>query len=212
MWELDGETERAIRTMPVMMRESGIDDATTEFWRLWMQALRGTQPRLLAYLSYMAQRLLIMKRVLKSTGSIHLHCDPTASHYVKALMDAVFGHRNFRSEIVWKRTSAHSGADRWGPIHDIIQFYTRGTHYVWNRTYRAHDPVYIEKNYRFSDAHGAYRVGDLTGAGTRQGVSGQSWRGVNPTQGGRHWAVPGKGLPSHFQRPPGYNQLTVQES
>ena len=66
-----------------------------------MQALRGTQLRLLAYLSYMAQHLLIMKRILKPTGSIYYHCDPTASHYIKALMDAVFGHENFRSEIHW---------------------------------------------------------------------------------------------------------------
>lgn len=211
MWELDAERERAIRSMPVLMRDAGIDDATAEFWRLWMRALRGTQPRLLAYLSYMAQRLLIMRRILKPTGSIYLHCDPTASHYVKALMDAVFGHRNFKSEVVWKRTSAHSGAKRWGPIHDTILFYTMGNHYVWNRAYQAHDPTYIKKNYRFSDAHGAYRVGDLTGSGTRQGDSGQSWRGVNPTHGGRHWAVPDKGLPDHFQRPPGYDQLTVQE-
>ncbi len=84
MWELDDERERAIRTMPVLMRESGLDDSVAELWKLWMQALRGTQPRLLAYLSYMAQRLLIMKRILKPNGSIYYHCDPTASHYIKA--------------------------------------------------------------------------------------------------------------------------------
>ena len=101
MWELDPERERAIRAMPVLMRESGIDDTTVEFWRLWMNALRKTRPRLLAYLSYMAQRLLIMHRILKPTGSLYLHCDSTASHYVKALLDAIFGHRNFRNEIHW---------------------------------------------------------------------------------------------------------------
>ena len=79
MWELDVERERAIRTMPVLMRENGIDDATAEFWRLWMRALRDTQPRLLAYLSYMAERLMIMRRILKPTGTVYLHCDPTAS-------------------------------------------------------------------------------------------------------------------------------------
>ena len=114
MWELDDERERAIRTMPVLMRENGIDDDTAEFWKLWMKALRGTQPRLLAYLSYMAQRLLVMQRVLKPTGSLYLHCDPTASHYIKALMDAIFGHQNFRNEIVWRRISAHNSARRWG--------------------------------------------------------------------------------------------------
>ena len=211
MWELDAATEQAIRIVSKLMEKSGIDNDVAEFWRLWMKALRGTQPSLLAYLSYMAHRLLIMRRILKPTGSIYLHCDPTASHYVKALMDAVFGHQNFKSEVVWKRTSAHSGADRWGPIHDTILFYTKGSHHVWNRTYQEHDPSYIAKNYRHSDEHGIYRVGDLTGAGTRKGDSGQSWKGANPTQAGRHWAVPGKGLPSHFQCPDGYGHMTTQE-
>ena len=81
MWELDDERERAIRAMPVMMRENGIDDDTAELWKLVDEsALRYTQqPRLLAYLSYMAQRLLVMHRILKPTGSLYLHCDPTAS-------------------------------------------------------------------------------------------------------------------------------------
>ena len=90
-----------------------------------MQALRGTQPRLLAYLSYMAQRLLIMKRILKPNGSIYYHCDPTASHYIKALMDAVFGHDNFRSDITWQRTGAHNDAKRYGSIADHLLFYTK---------------------------------------------------------------------------------------
>ena len=199
MWELDSERERAIRDMPVLMRKNGVDDATAEFWRLWMTALRNTQPRLLAYLSYMAERLLTMRRILKPTGSIYLHCDPTASHYIKALMDAIFGHGNFRSEIVWQRTSAHSGARCWGPIHDTLLYYTRTNSYTWNRTYQDHDPDYIAKFYRHTDEHGAYRLGDLTGAGTRQGDSGQEWRGVNPTDAGRHWAVPQRDLPSHFR-------------
>ena len=91
MWELDQVREQAIRHMPVLMRENGIDDAMVEFWRIWMNALRGTQPRLLAYLSYMVERLLIMRRILKPTGSLYFHCDPTASHYIKPLLDAIFG-------------------------------------------------------------------------------------------------------------------------
>ena len=211
MWELDAESERVIRTMPVLMRENGIDDSVVEFWRLWMRALRDTQPGLLAYLSYMAHRLLIMRRILKPTGSVYLHCDPTASHYIKVLMDAVFGHANFRSEIIWQRTSAHSSARRWGPIHDTLLYYTRGDRYTWNRTYQPHDPDYIKRFYRYSDEHGTYRVGDLTGPGTRREDSGRPWRGVNPTVVGRHWAVPDRGLPEHFDRPDGYGQLTVQE-
>ena len=211
MWELDPERERAIRTMPVLMRENGIDDSIAEFWRLWMRALRDTQPKLLAYLSYMAERLLIMRRILKPTGSLYLHCDPTASHYIKALLDSIFGHANFRSEVIWQRTSAHGGAKRWGPIHDTLLFYTRSDHYTWNRTYQAYDPHYISEFYRFSDEHGTYRIGDLTGPGIRQGDSGQPWRGVNPTDVGRHWAVPARGLPTHFDFPDGYDQMSVQE-
>ena len=211
MWELDSEREQAIRAMPVLMREAGIADDVVEFWRLWMNALRGTQPQLLAYLSYMAERLLIMHRVLKPTGSIYLHCDPTASHYIKALMDSIFGHANFRNEIIWKRTSAHSGAQRWGPIHDTLLFYSRGHRYTWNRTFQEHDPEYIERYYRFSDDHGTYRVGDLTGSGIRNGDSGQPWREIDPSDSGRHWAVPERGLPSHFQRPADYDTLSVQE-
>jgi len=100
-WELNSEHERAIREMPVLMREAGIDDEIAEFWRMWMNALRRTQPRLLAYLSYMAQRLLPMRGILRSTGSIYLHCDPTASHYIKVLMDAIFEHANFRNQPLW---------------------------------------------------------------------------------------------------------------
>ena len=158
MWELDEERDRAIRTMPVLMRESGIDDATVELWRLWMQALRGTQPRLLAYLSYMAQRLLIMHRILKPTGSLYLHCDPTASHYIKALLDAIFGHQNFRNEIIWRRISAHNSARRWGPIHDTLLFYSRGDNYTWNRIFQEYDKEYVDRNYRHSDERGHYQV------------------------------------------------------
>ena len=137
MWELDEERERAIRTMPVLMRENGIDDDTAEFWKLWMKALRETQPRLLAYLSYMAQRLLVMHRILKPTGSLYLHCDPTASHYIKALLDAIFGHRNFRNEIVWRRNESGAkgsqhAAMSWGSNVDYLLFYTKGDHPTFN--------------------------------------------------------------------------------
>src|SRR5688572_24816667 len=81
------------------------------------------QSDMLAYLSMMAPRLVELRRALKPTGSIYLHCDPTASHYLKMLMDAVFGPLNFRNEIIWKRTSGHSDASRYGAVHDTILFY-----------------------------------------------------------------------------------------
>ena len=126
-WILDEDRERAIRQMPILMREAGIADEVAEFWRLWVKALRKTNPRMLAYLSYMVQRLLPMRGLLKSTGSIYLHCDPTASHYIKIMMDAIFGHENFKNEITWQRTESHNTADRYGNIADILLYYTKSS-------------------------------------------------------------------------------------
>ena len=134
LWTLDEERERAIRTMPVLMREAGIEDDITEFWKSWINALRNTQPRLLAYLSYMVERLILMKRILKPTGSIYLHCDPTASHYIKVMMDCIFGHKNFRNEIVWQRTITRKGNVSKGLANDtdMIFRYSKGKTFVWN--------------------------------------------------------------------------------
>ncbi len=138
MWEMDAESERVVRAMPVLMREAGLDDSAAELWRLWMNALRHTQPRLLAYLSYMTQRLLVMQRLLKPTGSIYLHCDTTASHYLKTIMDAVFGHQNFRNEIVWCYPPGGRGP-KFGfhRKHDTIFYYGRSSKSgVFNRPYK----------------------------------------------------------------------------
>lgn len=132
MWELDSETEEAIRRTPILMRESGIDDTVAEFWRTWTNALRYTNPRLLAYLNYMVQRLLQMKVILKPTGSVYLHCDPTVSHYIKVMMDAIFGHANFQNEIVWSYRTGGVSKRRWPRKHDILLFYTSGKHYQHN--------------------------------------------------------------------------------
>ena len=210
MWELDEERERVIRHMPILVREAGVSDAVAEFWRLWMNALRATQPRLLAYLSYMVERLLPMKRLLRPAGSIYLHCDPTASHYIKVMMDAIFGHDNFRNEIVWRRTGAHGRAKRWGPIHDTLLFYSKSKRYTWNRTYQDYDPEYVEKSYKHEDEHGRYRLVLLTGPGPRQGSSGSPWRGIDPAP--RHWELPpDRSLPNRFEFPVGYAQMNCQE-
>ena len=154
-----------------------------------MVGFLGKNP-MTAYLTMMAVRLVELHRVLKPTGSLYLHCDPTASHYLKILLDAVFGAKNFRNEIAWRRTSSHSSAKRWGPIQDTLFFYTRSDHYTWNEVFEDYDEKYIDRFYRYSDGRGRFRVGDLTGAGISGGQSGQPWRGVDPTKAGRHWAVP----------------------
>jgi len=131
-WKMDSVRERAIRAMPVLMREYGIDDDVVEFWRLWMNALRSTQPALLAYLSYMTERLLPMKSLLKSTGSIYLHCDPTSGHYIKMMMDTIFGHKNFQNEIIWWYDTGGMAKTRWSRKHDILLFYSGSSDFVFN--------------------------------------------------------------------------------
>jgi site-specific DNA-methyltransferase (adenine-specific) len=145
---------------------------------------------LTAYLVMMAIRLQEMYRILKPTGSLYLHCDPTAGHYIKIVLDIIFGGKNFRNNIVWKRTSAHNDAKRWGHIADFILFYTKSENYTWNNVYTEYNKDYIDKFYRHKDKDARiYRVGDLTAAGLSKGESGQAWRGVNPSDKNRHWAI-----------------------
>lgn len=188
IWTLDNETERAIRTVPQMMIQEGIDDSVIRFWRNWMKALAGTNPKLLAYLSYMTERLLQMKIILKPTGSIYLHCDATYSHYIKVIMDGVFGEENYRAEIVWKRHNAHNNK-LFGRIHDTIFYYSYGEKEIPDEVLVALSNKRL-KAYKHSDARGRYAVGDLTGPETRNGESGQAWGDFDPTPHGRHWAVP----------------------
>jgi len=187
LWKLDEERERAIRQMPLLMREAGIDDGVAEFWRLWMSALRETQPRLIAYLSYMAQRLLPMRGLLKSTGSIYLHCDPTASHYVKALMDAIFGHENFRNEIIWKRTTTHSDSGTWSRVSDTILYFTKSNDFTWNETIAPHSDDYVREKYRHRDGDGRpYMLDNMTSPNPRPNMM-YEWKGFPyPAKGWRY--------------------------
>lgn len=136
-----------------------------------MQALKKIwgNTDMLAYLSMMGPRLVEMHRVLSETGSIYLHCDPTASHYLKTLMDSVFGPDKFRSEIIWKRTSAHNdaaqGREVHGHVHDTILFYTKGEEWTWNDVYMPYSQEYLEKEYDKVDENGRrFTDSDLTAA------------------------------------------------
>ena len=148
---------------------------------------------MMAYLAMMAVRIIELHRVLKPTGSIYLHCDPTASHYLKMLLDAVFRANMFRNEIVWQRTGAHGSSKRFAPIHDIILFYTKTDNYVWN-------PAYMPLPQDTADAWfnnveigtgRRFNRNTLTAPGARTGSSGKPWRGIDPTAKNRHWAIPG---------------------
>lgn len=146
-----------------------------------------------SYLIMMGVRLLEMRRLLKPTGSIYLHCDPTASHYLKLEMDAVFGASNFRNELIWKRTAGRSDANRFGRVHDTILFYAKGEGPTWNTQWLPHDEDYVRRAYRNVDARGRWRSADLTASGTRSGESGEPWRGIDPGKVGNHWRTPTRG-------------------
>ena len=165
---------------------------------------------MMAYLVMMAPRLVEMHRVLKPTGSIYLHCDPTASHYLKILLDSVFGNRNFRSEIVWRRSNAHNKTSKqYGPIHDTLLFYSKGNDFPFNPGKTPLMRGYLKSWFTGEDSKGRYRTNMLTGPGTRTGPSGQPWRGFDPSVVGRHWAIPAS---VRSLLPPEATDWTTQQS
>ena len=121
-----------------------------------LRALRSflKENDMMAYLTMMAIRLIELHRVLKSTGSLYLHCDPTASHYLKLLLDAIFGPDRFLAELVWKRYGSHNDSKTYGAVHDIILFYSKSKAFIFNKQYEPYDSQYIEERFRFSDKDG----------------------------------------------------------
>ena len=149
---------------------------------------------MMAYLTMMAVRLIELHRVLKSTGSLYLHCDPTASHYLKILLDATFGPKRYLNEIIWRRTGSHNPRRSFGPVHDVIHAYTKSTDYKFNVIRRPYMAGHVESRYtKTPGGKMKFTSGGnvLTGAGVRTGSSGKSWRGFDPTLKKRHWAIPG---------------------
>ena len=121
----------------------------------------------MAYLAMMAVRLLELHRVLKPTGSLYLHCDPVASHYLKLLLDLIFGAVRFRTEIIWKRTSAHGNAEiSYGDVTDTIFYYTKSKQFVFNKQFTPYSDKYISQFYRYVDEKGRrYRLDNLRNPG-----------------------------------------------
>ena len=162
-WQWD---ESAAATFHDVVERGGRTSEVLQAFRLFL----GTND-MLAYLTMMAPRLVELHRVLKATGSLYLHCDPTASHYLKLLLDAVFGAEQFRSEVVWKRSSAHSDAKQGrkdlGHIHDIILFYTKSNEWTWNSIHVEYDKEYVASKYNYVEASTGrrYRLDNLTGPG-----------------------------------------------
>ncbi len=137
------------------------------------------QNDMMAYLTMMSPRLVELHRVLKPTGSIYLHCDPTASHYIKLLMDAAFGVVNYKNEIVWQRTNAHNAAGQYGRIHDIIFFYTKSKKYIWNPITTAYSKAQLSR-YRKDEDGRLYTGQDLTASRPNSDSGKWPWRGTMP--------------------------------
>jgi hypothetical protein len=180
-WHWDGSAELQLRTLAC--------DAPREVAE-FLESIVSTLGRcdLAAYLVMIAPRLIEGRRVLADDGGLFLHCDPSASHYLKVLLDHIFGPDNFRNEIIWKRTHAHSSSRRFGPVHDVILFYSRSASYMWNQLYTPYSQEYIDKYFRNRDARGAFQLITCTAPGARPGTRAHyAWRGVWPPSN-RHWA------------------------
>lgn len=142
---------------------------------------------LLAYLVSMTLRIIEIHRVLKPTGSFYLHCDPSASHYLKIVLDSIFcsDKGDYKNEIVWKRTTAHNDPKKYGINIDIILFYTKSSNYIWNQQHKPHDESY-HKRFRQKDEDGRLWADDnLTAKGLSGGGYEYEYKGVKSL-----WRVP----------------------
>ncbi|MDR0620965.1 MAG: site-specific DNA-methyltransferase [Deltaproteobacteria bacterium] len=144
-----------------------------------------------SFISMMYERLLLMHDLLANDGSIYVHIGTNISHYIKILLDEIFGPSNYRSEIVWRRSNSHNKlSGQYGPIHDVIFFYSKSADYQFHPLRTPLSSKYIKARFKYQDKNGIYQPNYLTGAGIRNGHSGQPWHGFNPTSVGRHWAIP----------------------
>jgi site-specific DNA-methyltransferase (adenine-specific) len=135
---------------------------------------------MMAYLAMMAPRLVELHRILKPTGSLYLHCDPTASHFLKMLLDATFGSKRFINEIIWKRTSAHNDPGRCGKIHDVLLFYAKGDTHTWNVVYTPYTQDYIEAEFRPDENGKLVKYENLTAPSHGRDSGRDNWRGTTP--------------------------------
>lgn len=141
-----------------------------------------------SFIAMIYERLLLMRDLLAEDGSIYVHCDWKINPIIRLALDEVFSRERFRSEIIWKRTSGHSDAGRYGSSHDVIQYFTKNDSWIWNQPYQAYDQEYVESYYRYSDADGRkWMSGDLGAAGLQGGGYDYIWKGVR-----RIWRVPEK--------------------
>ena len=163
-WHWGLESERALQEIAA----SPIAPAPVKEFMSVLPELVGKRTDMAAYLTMMCIRLVELKRVLKDTGSLYLHCDPTASHYLKLLLDQIFGPTNFRNEIVWQRFTFHADAKRFGRVSDRLLFYRRSEDYIFNRLKAPFSDEYIASKFTHVDSDGRrFRLSDLNPPGGR---------------------------------------------
>ncbi|MFI5399190.1 MAG: DNA methyltransferase [Candidatus Binatia bacterium] len=162
------------------------------------------------YLKWFHDTMHLLRDLLSAEGCAYIHLDYHVAHYAKAVLDEIFGPDGFRSELIWKRTSARSDVVGWGNIHDVIFYYSKSHDFTWNKIYQKHDEAYLEAKYANSDERGQYRTDNLTAAGLRNGDSGKPWRGIDPSQIGGHWKVNREAVTS-LVAPAEAAQMTTQQ-
>ena len=141
-----------------------------------------------SFIAMIYERLREMKDLLAEDGSIYVHCDYRVSAYLKIVLDELFGSASFRNEVIWQRTSARSDSKTFNHIHDTIYFYTKlPDSLLWNKQYTPLSEDYLNNFFKYSDERGRYRIIYPLLPGTRNGQTGQTWKGINPNQSGKHW-------------------------
>lgn len=178
-------------------REGKVEGVYQDFWmygpekpKQMLKSLIAALGRndVTAYLTMMAPRLVQMHRVLKPTGSLYLHCDPTASHYLKIILDAIFGPKNFRNEIVWQRTNVHNDSKRWSTVSDYLLYFGKSNAVSWNPVRKPLAEDYVASKYRYDDhdGRGLYRLDNMTSPNPRPNMM-YEWQGFpSPPLGWRY--------------------------
>ncbi len=195
--------------------EKGLDEIQSNeggrFGNQTIQLINGLEQvlgkgSLLSYLVSITLRVVEIYRVLKPTGSFYLHCDPTASHYLKIVVDSIFCSQKgiFQNEIIWRRTGSHNAMRSYGPIHDVILFYTKTNKHVFNIVKRPYMVGHVSSRYKMEGEKMKFTTGGniLTGSGKTDGDSGKKWKGFDPSVKNRHWAIPGfltEQMPEEFK-------------
>lgn len=174
--------------------------AYRDTWGVSAEEKRSGKTSLDKYLQWFYETILLLRDLLSDDGSIYVHLDWHVGHYAKAVLDEIFGYENFRNDIIWKRSTAHSDSSTYGNVHDVIYFYTKGPKWKWNQQYSPYTDEYIETQFKYRDKDGRrFRSGDLTASGLSGGGYIYEWNGIR-----REWRCPISTMKDYKQQ----NKLT----